>query len=466
MKQALALARSSETRVELSLNGGVGDLGYFGPAEFFTKQSVMDAVGNAGPFDVLDVVVNSPGGDVFEGLAIYNFLTDLQTRHDKVVNTRNGGLSASAGSVILMAGSSIEMPKTSVMMIHDPWTSIQGNAKALRQGADFLDQIKGIIAPAYMARGSAALTEEKLFQLMEDEAWLDAVGARALGLCTLITDAQVVVSSVALSSIYNDARMRPVFMSAIKGLSDAGGGKPLITLRAVPGVAAAAVEAPAAEATPVEVPPVDPVETPAVETPAAETPDVVDPAVEGQAADPAVAEPTEEDLAAQAALDAEAAHVAEAEAAATRLTEEATLAAQAAAHRSVMLLKPADVAEACAAAGCPEQTGPMMRSGLDLTGIQARLAVRTEIKNDLARLRNAFPSGPISSSDEAKILASVSVEDATKLMTDILAGSDPSREIQHQRSKPENTVRQPSSDVSENRKLHAAYSGSINAGDR
>lgn len=124
----------------------------------------------------LDVRVNSLGGDVFEGFAIYNLLKD----HASDITVHVDGVAASAASVIVMAGDKIVMAQNSFLMIHDAYSILMGNAAELRRQADLLDSINAKIADVYAARGnkdSAAFA-----QLMDDESWLTAEEAVALGL--------------------------------------------------------------------------------------------------------------------------------------------------------------------------------------------------------------------------------------------------------------------------------------------
>ena len=95
----------------------------------------------------IDIYINSPGGSVSEGIAIYNILK--RTRSYKRVFI--DGFACSIASVIAMAGNSISMPKSSMQMIHNAWTWTAGNASELRKAADDLDKINEIVVNAYMS---------------------------------------------------------------------------------------------------------------------------------------------------------------------------------------------------------------------------------------------------------------------------------------------------------------------------
>lgn len=130
----------------------------------------------------IDIYINSMGGDVSEGIAIYNILK--RTRAYKRVFI--DGFACSIASVIAMAGNSIEMPKSSMQMIHNAWSCAVGNANELRKMADDLDKINETIIAAYMSKFNGS--EEKLRDLLDGETYLTAKECLDYGLCTKIVD--------------------------------------------------------------------------------------------------------------------------------------------------------------------------------------------------------------------------------------------------------------------------------------
>lgn len=94
-----------------------------------------DALKSLGDVKNINLHINSPGGSVFEGIAIYNMLKQNPAH----VNVYVDGLAASIASVIAMSGDAIFMPSNAMMMIHNPWTMAVGNAEELRKQADGLD---------------------------------------------------------------------------------------------------------------------------------------------------------------------------------------------------------------------------------------------------------------------------------------------------------------------------------------
>ncbi len=119
----------------------------------------------------ITVRINSGGGDVFEGFAIYELLKE----HDGNVTVKVDGLAASAASVIAMAGNNVFMGDTSLMMIHDPWTFTVGNSADLTKTAGLLDIIKGSIVSAY--KNKIDSSDEQINTWMSDETWFNAQDA-------------------------------------------------------------------------------------------------------------------------------------------------------------------------------------------------------------------------------------------------------------------------------------------------
>lgn len=130
----------------------------------------------------IDIYINSPGGSVSEGIAIYNILK--RTRSYKRVFI--DGFACSIASVIAMAGNSISMPKSSMQMIHNAWTLTAGNASELRKAADDLDKINEVVVNAYMSKFKG--TEEELRALLDNESYLTAEECLEYGLCTKIVE--------------------------------------------------------------------------------------------------------------------------------------------------------------------------------------------------------------------------------------------------------------------------------------
>lgn len=118
----------------------------------------------------INIYINSYGGSVFEGTAIYSQLK----RHSAYKTVYVDGFACSIASVIAMAGDKVIMPANTMMMIHNALNGVWGNSKQLRKAADDLDVIMDGNRQAYMNKSNGKITEDKLMELLEAETWLTA----------------------------------------------------------------------------------------------------------------------------------------------------------------------------------------------------------------------------------------------------------------------------------------------------
>jgi len=132
--------------------------------------------------DTINVYINSYGGEVAEGLAIYNALK----RHKAKIKTFCDGFAASIASVIFMAGDERIMSNASLLFIHNAWTYADGNAKELRKVADDLDSITQASINAYM--NHVNITEEELKEMLDNETWITPQDALEMGFATAIVN--------------------------------------------------------------------------------------------------------------------------------------------------------------------------------------------------------------------------------------------------------------------------------------
>jgi ATP-dependent Clp protease protease subunit len=158
--------------------------------EGVTPQSVADAIKTAKDAKIINVRINSPGGDVFDGQAIYNL---LNTSGKRIV-VHVDGLAASAASVIAMAGDDIFIAAGADLMIHRAWGMEIGFSEELRKTADLLDQLSDQISDIYAAR--TGLSKEEVSDLMQEETWMTAEKAVDLGFATAVTAAKKAAASV------------------------------------------------------------------------------------------------------------------------------------------------------------------------------------------------------------------------------------------------------------------------------
>lgn len=130
--------------------------------------------------DEIEIHINSNGGAVSEGLAIYNVLKNSRAK----IITYCDGFACSAASVIFMAGDERIMNSASLLMIHNAWTYGEGNAAELRKQADDLEIITQASVNAYMNRVN--ITEDEVKKMMDEETWITADKAVEYGFATSI----------------------------------------------------------------------------------------------------------------------------------------------------------------------------------------------------------------------------------------------------------------------------------------
>ena len=138
------------------------------------------------------VQINSPGGDMFEGIAIYNLLR----AHPARITVDVLGIAASAASVIAMAGDNIRMAPSSFLMLHNAWGVVIGNRHDMAEAATLFERFDGALADIYSARSGMARSE--IATLLDAETFLTAEEAVAAGLADIIageTDAASDVSA-------------------------------------------------------------------------------------------------------------------------------------------------------------------------------------------------------------------------------------------------------------------------------
>lgn len=146
-------------------------IGYdYWTGEGVTARRVAAALRSMGAGPVT-VNVNSPGGDVFEGLAIYNLLRE----HQGEVTVKVLGLAASAASFIAMAGDKVQIARAGFLMIHNAWVIAAGNRNDMRETADWLEPFDAAMADIYAAR--TGVDAKTVAKLMDAESWIGGAAA-------------------------------------------------------------------------------------------------------------------------------------------------------------------------------------------------------------------------------------------------------------------------------------------------
>ena len=162
------LAAEADNSATISIYDVIGEDWWTG--EGVTAKRIAGALRGIGKNPVT-VNVNSPGGDMFEGLAIYNLLRE----HPAEVTVKVMGLAASAASIIAMAGDRIEMGLGSFLMIHNSWGVVVGNQDDMRDAATTFAEFDAAMADIYAARTGAKVKD--IAKMMADETWLRAEAA-------------------------------------------------------------------------------------------------------------------------------------------------------------------------------------------------------------------------------------------------------------------------------------------------
>lgn len=187
----------------------------------------------------IDVRIHSPGGDVFEGMAIYNLLKN----HPAIVHAHIDGLAASMASVIAMAADVIHMPENAMMMIHKPWGIQGGDADDMRQYADLLDKVEGSLTSAYVKKSGKS--EDEIKALLKSETWYTGAEAVQAGFADQLTETLKAVASLQSQRMQEFANMPEALKQLLTPKASAG---------AVAAPAAAATVAPVTAAAPQAAP--------------------------------------------------------------------------------------------------------------------------------------------------------------------------------------------------------------------
>lgn len=188
-----------------------------------SAKAFSDALQSVGPGPLV-VEINSPGGNVWDGLTIYNMLRGRQAP----VTTRVVGIAASIASIIALAGDTIEMADASLLMIHDPSGMVAGTSEDMRKMANALDQHAEILANIYVKR--TGKTSAQIRAAMSAETWFTAQEAIQFGLADRSTE------QLAMAACWHPRAVSPKAPQAVrdainKGISqfNAGYGADVIT---------------------------------------------------------------------------------------------------------------------------------------------------------------------------------------------------------------------------------------------
>ena len=145
----------------------------------------------------INLHINSLGGDVFDGMAIYNILKKRTAKTTVYIE----GIAASIATIISMGGDEIIMAENSLFMIHNAWSGAMGEAEDMRKTADLLDKIGDELKGIYMKKINISLDE--LSNMMDSETWLSANEALEYGFIDSVSDAIKVAAKYNVSKFKN-----------------------------------------------------------------------------------------------------------------------------------------------------------------------------------------------------------------------------------------------------------------------
>lgn len=173
--------------------GGVAELIMYGDVgwDFSAKQIATD-LRAMGKITQLKAYIQSGGGDVMDGMAIYNILARWPCQKSICIES----VAASMASVICMAFDTVIMPSNAFLMIHSNWGGAVGTAEDLREYADLLDKWRSSMGKAYQDKAAGKLSDEQLAQFFKEDTWLTAQEAVAIGLADEVIEPMQMAASI------------------------------------------------------------------------------------------------------------------------------------------------------------------------------------------------------------------------------------------------------------------------------
>jgi len=203
------ITAKSSSEIEILLYDMIGQDWLTGDG--ITAKSFAEDLRAAGKVSTIHLRVNSPGGNVFDGLAIFNSLLT----HGAKITAQVDGLAASIASVILMAASEISMGENTFLMLHNPSTMIGGDAPRMRKMADTLDKVKSSMITAYQRHTTKSV--EEIGAILDAESWLTAQEAVDNGFAENVTTTEEDEADIAANFDLSHFRKVPAQIAAVFG---------------------------------------------------------------------------------------------------------------------------------------------------------------------------------------------------------------------------------------------------------
>lgn len=196
-----SMKKSGNDSAEIML---YNDIGFWG----ITAEAFSKSLNGLGAVKNITIRINSYGGEVFDGFAIYNLLKENSAQITVIID----GVAASIASYIAMAGDTIKIPKNAFLMIHDPLMVVAGTSKDMKNAADLLDKLKEKVIDTYQTKASDLKTED-ISKMMEDETWINSEDALMYGFADEVVDETENDEPVTNKGIKIPEKFKEVFLS-------------------------------------------------------------------------------------------------------------------------------------------------------------------------------------------------------------------------------------------------------------
>lgn len=187
-------AELKERKVEIDIFDEIGGWGVTADVFRDDVKAMLDANTHA---NELHINLNSPGGSVFDGIAIHNFIKGLNMKTVVKIDA----LAASIATVIALGADEVHMNENAFFMIHNPWTVVMGEAEEMRKQADVMDKIKDVIVNIYLRK--TRISRAELSDLMDNETWLTAEEAKRMNFIDVISGGLAIAACATTGFINN-----------------------------------------------------------------------------------------------------------------------------------------------------------------------------------------------------------------------------------------------------------------------
>ena len=187
-------AQLKENKIEVDI---FDEIGGFGVTANSFRDDVKYLLEEHNYANELHININSPGGSVFDGIAIHNFISGLNMKTVVKIDA----LAASIATVIALGADEVHMNQNAFFMIHNPWTVVMGEADEMRKQADVMDKIKDTIVSIYLKK--TRMSRNELSELMDNETWLTADEAKRMNFIDEITGGLAIAACVSTDFINN-----------------------------------------------------------------------------------------------------------------------------------------------------------------------------------------------------------------------------------------------------------------------